>query len=175
MKSFAFMFTLAQCKWTLINFVIFSYSGRKAKGSYRKSVNKPFRDRALVLVTRATQQPRDLFLFVRFSLNMFLCRVFLHLRTFYMHGMNNQNCFSHSFEIFCFFYENDLDYFYRPQTKLQKGNAFTPVCQLFCSQGEGVSGRHPLPRQTPPSRQTPLSQAATATDGTHPTGVHSCT
>ena len=25
--------------------------------------------------------------------------------------------------------------YYHPQTKLQKGNVFTPVCQLFCSQG----------------------------------------
>ena len=27
---------------------------------------------------------------------------------------------------------------YRPQTKLQKGNVFTAVCQSFCSHGEGV-------------------------------------
>ena len=27
-------------------------------------------------------------------------------------------------------------YFYRPQTKLRKGNVFTSVCQEFCSQGE---------------------------------------
>ena len=26
-------------------------------------------------------------------------------------------------------------FFYRPQTKLRKGNVFTPVCQSFCSQG----------------------------------------
>ena len=25
--------------------------------------------------------------------------------------------------------------FYRPQTKLREGNAFTPVCQSFCSGG----------------------------------------
>ena len=43
--------------------------------------------------------------------------------------------------------------------KLQKGNVFTSVCQEFCPQGGGV---HP-PRQT-----------ATAADGTHPTGMHSC-
>ena len=28
--------------------------------------------------------------------------------------------------------------YYRPQTKLRKGNVFTPVCQSFCSQGVGV-------------------------------------
>ena len=44
---------------------------------------------------------------------------------------------------------------YRPQTKLQKGNVFTPVCQSFCSQGEvclsAYWDSHPLPPgQTPP-------------------------
>ena len=48
--------------------------------------------------------------------------------------------------------------FYRPQTKLRKGNVFTRVCQEFCPQG----GVYP-PRQT-----------ATALDDTHPTGMHSC-
>ena len=71
------------------------------------------------------------------------------------------------------------------------------VCQSFCSQGEGVSGRH-HPLQTPPwadtppgrhpSRQTPSwadtpcpvhagihpPPAATAADGKHRTGMHSC-
>ena len=54
---------------------------------------------------------------------------------------------------------------YRPQTKLRKGNVFTPVCQSLCSQGGlpqcmlGYTpppradtphplGRHPLPQQT---------------------------
>ena len=41
---------------------------------------------------------------------------------------------------------------YRPQTKLWEGNIFTPVCQSFCSQGEGVV--HP-PRQIPPWEETP--------------------
>ena len=54
-------------------------------------------------------------------------------------------------------------YYYRPETKLWKGNVFTSVCQEFCPQG----GVHP-PGQTP-SRQT-----ATAVDGTHPNGMHSC-
>ena len=40
--------------------------------------------------------------------------------------------------------------YYRPQTKLRKGNVFTPVCQSFCSQG-GVClsacwDTHPLGR-----------------------------
>ena len=44
--------------------------------------------------------------------------------------------------------------YYRPQTKLRKGNVFTPVCQSFCS--GGVSGpvhagiRHPTGRHPPP-------------------------
>ena len=56
-----------------------------------------------------------------------------------------------------------------PQTKLRKGNVFTPVCQLFCSQG-GVClsacwdtppsptppVRHPLGRHTTLGRHTPL-------------------
>ena len=45
--------------------------------------------------------------------------------------------------------------FYRLQTKLWKGNVFTSVCQEFCP---------------PPPRQ----QTATAADGPHPTGMHSC-
>ena len=43
---------------------------------------------------------------------------------------------------------------YFPQTKLQEGSVFTPVCQSFCLQG-GVS-QHAVgvytPRQTPPGR-----------------------
>ena len=48
--------------------------------------------------------------------------------------------------------------YYRPQTKLRKGNVFTPFCQSFCSQGgvpasvyAGIHppGRHP-PADTPP-------------------------
>ena len=58
---------------------------------------------------------------------------------------------------------------YRPQTKLRKGNVFTSVCQEFC-QGEVYTllSRHP-PADTPLPQQT-----ATAADGTHPTGMHSC-
>ena len=78
--------------------------------------------------------------------------------------------------------------------KLQKGNVFMPACLSFCSQG-GVYpsmywGRWP-PGQTPPA-DTPLPSAcwnthpcpvhagihplptATAADGTHPTGMHTC-
>ena len=92
---------------------------------------------------------------------------------------------------------------YRPQTKLRKGNVFTPVCKSFWSQG-GVSqhawgkthslGRQPLgkhpPADTPPAQcmlgytpslpsawleyMPPPPPAATAADGTHPSGMHSC-
>ena len=66
--------------------------------------------------------------------------------------------------------------FYRQQTKLWKGNVFTPVCQSFCSQGGGclpqcLLGYTPFPlgRHPPPPLQT-----ATAADGAHPTGMHTC-
>ena len=48
--------------------------------------------------------------------------------------------------------------FYRPQTKLRKGNVFTSVCQEFCPQGEVYTpqadtpfplGRHPSLADTP--------------------------
>ena len=83
---------------------------------------------------------------------------------------------------------------YRPQTKLLKGNVFTPVCQSFCSQGgEGACpsacwdtslpgqtplikhtplGRHLLGRHTPlgrhPSGQTPPSRPASRPPDRHP-------
>ena len=53
--------------------------------------------------------------------------------------------------------------FYRPQTKLQKGNVFTSVCQELCPRRGGGKctppppwantplGRHPPPGQTPPA------------------------
>ena len=81
--------------------------------------------------------------------------------------------------------------FYGPQTKSRKGNVFTSVCQEFCPRGKVYTpwadtpqadtppGQTP-PRQTPPPqadtphRQTPPRQMATAADGTHPTGMHSC-
>ena len=38
-----------------------------------------------------------------------------------------------------------------------------------------LAGRHPPGWQTPPGQaDTPLQQTATAADGTHPTGMHSC-
>ena len=84
--------------------------------------------------------------------------------------------------------------------KLQKGNVFTPVCQLISSQGGGgvlsladpcrqtlhhpqadnPSGQTPTPGKTPIPGQTPISPAdttaemATAADSTHHTGIHSC-
>ena len=44
--------------------------------------------------------------------------------------------------------------FYRSQTKLRKGNVFTPVCQSFCSQG-GVCPSACWDTHTPPSRHPP--------------------
>ena len=81
--------------------------------------------------------------------------------------------------------------YHHPQTKLQKGNVFTSMCQEFCPQGGAVQlpgqtlhrqtpplGRYPPkqtpPRQTSPWADTPLRQTATAAGGTHPTGMHSC-
>ena len=52
-------------------------------------------------------------------------------------------------------------------TQLWQGNVFTPVCQSFCSQGEGVCGRH-IPRQTHTPRQTPLGRHTPRQ--THPPG-----
>ena len=60
------------------------------------------------------------------------------------------------------------------------------TCLSFCSQRGGVHplGRHnPLadipPGQTPPQADTPgqtyTPKTATVADGTHPTGMHSCT
>ena len=64
-------------------------------------------------------------------------------------------------------------HYHRPQTKLRKGNVFTSVCQEFCLSGGcipvcmgggvclgGVCAQPP--------------EMATAADGTHPTGMHSC-
>ena len=67
---------------------------------------------------------------------------------------------------------------YRPLTKLRKGNVFTPVCQSFCSQG-GVClsacwDTHPPGQTHPPCPVHAGIDSATAADGTHPTGMHSC-
>ena len=51
---------------------------------------------------------------------------------------------------------------YRPQTKLREGNAFTPVCQSFCSRrevsGSGSGGIYP-PRSQPPSHTHPVTHS----------------
>ena len=40
--------------------------------------------------------------------------------------------------------DHRLNYFYRSQTKLQKGNVFTSVCQEFCPHGGGtIPGQRP--------------------------------
>ena len=63
--------------------------------------------------------------------------------------------------------------FYRPQTKLRKGNVFTPVCQSFCLQG-GVCPVHARIHPLPWADNPPPPPTATAGDGTHPTGMLSC-
>ena len=71
--------------------------------------------------------------------------------------------------------DNVLSHFYRPQTKLRKGNVFTPVSYSVHRAGVSASvhaGIH-TPQQTPP-RADPPQQTATAADGTHPTGMLSC-
>ena len=68
--------------------------------------------------------------------------------------------------------------YYRPQTKLRKGNVFTPVCQSFCSQGVCIPActGHTLPGQTlplgrhPPGRHPPRQTHSWA--DTHPPGRH---
>ena len=69
---------------------------------------------------------------------------------------------------------------YRPQTKLRKGYVFTPVYHSVHGGGAvcpSASWDTP-PGQTPPARHPPgqphPQQTATAADGTHPTGMHSC-
>ena len=53
------------------------------------------------------------------------------------------------------FHSTSLHY-YRPQTKLRKGNVFTSVCQEFCPQGE-VHTLPPSWPDTPPGKH-PLSK-----------------
>ena len=60
------------------------------------------------------------------------------------------------------------------QTKLRKGNVFTPVCQSFCSAGGGGCLPQCMLGYTNTPGQTPPQQTATAADGTYPTGMHSC-
>ena len=51
-------------------------------------------------------------------------------------------------------------------SKLRQGNIFRSVCQEFCPHGGGVC--------LSACWDTPPQQTATAADGTHPTGMHSC-
>ena len=76
---------------------------------------------------------------------------------------------------------------YRPQTKLLKGNVFTPVCQLLCSRGRCIppcngqggvsaswSGKCTYPWEDTPG-QTPHGQMLTWVDNPldrHPLGRH---
>ena len=120
-----------------------------------------------------------------------------------MHSTRTHSCYLVAF------IKHILMAYYCPQTKLWKGNVFTPVCQSFCLQG-GVClsacwdihlphplGRHPPGQTSPPGRPLPSAcwdthplpsacwdtppcpvhagiDMATAADGTHPTGMHSC-
>ena len=80
-------------------------------------------------------------------------------------------------------YNPAAKHFYRPQTKLRKGNVFTSVSH---SVHRGVSasvhaGIHtaPLMQVHSPGKNTPLGRytppmMVTAADGTHPTGMLSC-
>ena len=66
--------------------------------------------------------------------------------------------------------------FYRPQTKLQEGNGFTPVCDSVHRGGvsQRAMGSGCTLADTTSPRQTPPPQTATEAGGTHPTGMHSC-
>ena len=70
-------------------------------------------------------------------------------------------------------YNKHIYTFLLPANEVCEGYVFTGVC---LSTGGGCPGpgaggcvSEPALRQTPPSQQT-----ATAADGTHPTGMHSC-
>ena len=75
-----------------------------------------------------------------------------------------------------------IKFYYRPQTKLRKGNVFTPVCQSFCSWGclpsacwdtppwQTPPGRHPPGRHTPLGRHPPWKH--TSPPGSTPPNGH---
>ena len=72
------------------------------------------------------------------------------------------------------FYCNDK-YLYHLQTKLQKGNVFTPVCQSFCSEGMSSSlhvGIHNPPGQTPPGQTPPWADTQPPGQTPIPEGRH---
>ena len=52
------------------------------------------------------------------------------------------------------------NYIYRPQTKLRRGNGFTPVCQSFCSRG-GICPSACWDTQPPPPPWADTAQADT--------------
>ena len=85
----------------------------------------------------------------------------------------------------CNFSSIRWNYFYRPPTKLWKGNAFTGVCHSVHRGGVVV----PPPRTVPPLRAVPLPRphypgpyplqgrtppGTSKTGGTHPIGMLSC-
>ena len=67
---------------------------------------------------------------------------------------------------------------YRPQRSCE-GYVFTGIC--LSTRGRGVclsacwdTTHTHTPGADPPREQTPPGETATAADGTHPTGMHSC-
>ena len=52
--------------------------------------------------------------------------------------------------------------------------ADTPIGRHPPSQTHTSPGRHPLGQTSLPGKHTPSPDTATAVDGTHPTGMHSC-
>ena len=70
---------------------------------------------------------------------------------------------------------NQNEYIYRPQRSCGKV-MFSQASVILFAGGcleDTPLGRHPHGQPTP-NGQTPPQQTATAADGTHPTGVHSC-
>ena len=86
-----------------------------------------------------------------------------------------------SFYMYCTHYTETRmgtgNHCYRPATVIAERLFYTPVCH---SVHRGWCVLHP-PRQTPPGKTPPRQnhhpprpETATASDGTHPTGAHSC-
>ena len=104
-------------------------------------------------------------------------------------GTKNSSVKAHSHSVVSEFF-NRLDveigmHFYRPQQQLRKGYVFMGVwlstrVEVYTPRQSDISpwADTPSGRQTPSWAdtpwQTPRQQTATAADGTHPTGMHSC-
>ena len=68
-----------------------------------------------------------------------------------------------------YFPNSTCSHCYRPQQSCE-GYVFTPVCHSVHGGGASVPQDYPPPEQAPP----PRAETATAADGKHPTGMHSC-